>query len=128
MQYRRFGRTNLKIPILTLGGMRFQKSWDQLDFSEVSYQEQNKVENILNLANKYGLSHIETAKYYGTSEVQLGMGFQNTQKMIDCMMNGGIFIVDIFQNNESFFTFFIQAFEKIILFGIPFRKINQRTT
>ena len=81
MQYRRFGRTNLKIPILSLGGMRFQKSWDQLDFSEISYEEQNKVENILNLANKYGLNHVETAKYYGTSEVQLGMGFQNTKNI-----------------------------------------------
>ncbi len=81
MQYRRFGRTNLKIPVLSLGGMRFQKSWDQLDFSEVSYQEQNKVENILDLATQYGLSHVETAKYYGTSEVQLGMCFKNTKKI-----------------------------------------------
>ena len=81
MHYRRFGRTNLKIPVLSLGGMRFQKSWDQLDISEISCQEQNKVENILNLANKYGLSHVETAKYYGTSEVQLGMGFKNTKKI-----------------------------------------------
>jgi len=52
MQFRRFGRTNLNIPILSLGGMRFQKSWEQLDFSEISYDEQNKVENILYLANK----------------------------------------------------------------------------
>ena len=81
MEYRRFGRTNLKIPILSLGGMRFQKSWDQLDFSEISYEEQNKVENILNLANKYGISHVETAKYYGTSEVQLGMAFKNNKKI-----------------------------------------------
>ncbi len=81
MQYRRFGRTNLKIPVLSLGGMRFQKSWDQLDFSEVSYEEQNKVENILDLATRYGLSHVETAKYYGTSEVQLGMCFKNTKKI-----------------------------------------------
>ena len=81
MQYRRFGRTNLKIPVLSLGGMRFQKSWDQLDFSEVSYKEQNKVENILDLADQYGLSHVETAKYYGTSEVQLGMCFKNTRKI-----------------------------------------------
>ena len=80
MQYRRFGRTNIKIPVLSLGGMRFQKSWDQLDFSEISYEEQNNVEKILNLASKYGLSHVETAKYYGTSEVQLGMGFKNTKK------------------------------------------------
>ena len=81
MQYRRFGRTNLNIPILSLGGMRFQKSWDQLDFSEVSDEEQNKVENILDLATQYGLSHVETAKYYGTSEVQLGMCFKNTKKI-----------------------------------------------
>ena len=81
MQYRRFGRTNLKIPVLSLGGMRFQKSWDQLDFSQVSYEEQNKVENILDLATQYGLSHVETAKYYGTSEVQLGMCFKNTKKI-----------------------------------------------
>ena len=79
MQYRRFGRTNLKISVLSLGGMRFQKSWDLLDFSEISYEEQNKVENILNLASKYGLSHVETAKYYGTSEMQLGIGFKNTK-------------------------------------------------
>ena len=69
---RRFGRTNLKIPILSLGGMRFQKSWNHLDFSEISLKEQNKVENILNLACKYGLNHIETALHYGTSEMQLG--------------------------------------------------------
>ena len=50
MQYRRFGRTNLKMPILSLGGMRFQKSWDQLDFSEISNEEQFQVQNILNLA------------------------------------------------------------------------------
>ncbi|MDC3052499.1 aldo/keto reductase [Prochlorococcus sp. AH-736-A13] len=81
MQYRRFGRTNLKIPVLSLGGMRFQKSWNQLDFSEVSYEEQNKVENILDLATQYGLSHVETAKYYGTSEMQLGMCFKNTKKI-----------------------------------------------
>jgi predicted aldo/keto reductase-like oxidoreductase len=81
MQYRRFGRTNLKIPVLSLGGMRFQKSWDQLDFSEVSYEEQNKVENILDLATQHGFSHVETAKYYGTSEVQLGMCFKNTKKI-----------------------------------------------
>ena len=74
---RRFGRTNLQIPVLSLGGMRFQKSWDQLDSSKITFNEQKKVDNILNLANKYGLSHVETAKYYGTSEIQLGMGFKN---------------------------------------------------
>ena len=78
---RRFGRTNLNMPVLSLGGMRFQKSWDELKFSEISQKEQNKVENILNLANKFGFNHIETAKYYGTSEIQLGMGFKSINKI-----------------------------------------------
>jgi len=78
---RRFGRTNLEMPVLSLGGMRFQKSWDQLDFDEITDKEQEKVENILNLANKYGLSHLETAKYYGTSEIQLGRGFKNINQV-----------------------------------------------
>ena len=77
---RRFGRTNLEMPVLSLGGMRFQKSWEQLEFSNISLKEQKKVENILNLADEYGLSHVETAKYYGTSEVQLGMGFKNINR------------------------------------------------
>ena len=51
---RRFGRTNLEMPVLSLGGMRFQKSWDEMKFSEISLNDQNKVENILNLANKFG--------------------------------------------------------------------------
>ena len=78
---RRFGRTNLEMPVLSLGGMRFQKSWNELKFSEISLNEQKKVENILNLANKFGFNHIETAKYYGTSEVQLGKGFKSIKKM-----------------------------------------------
>ena len=78
---RRFGRTNLEIPVLSLGGMRFQKSWDELKFSEISLNEQQKVENILNFANKFGFNHIETAKYYGTSEIQLGMGFKSIEKI-----------------------------------------------
>ena len=77
---RRFGRTNLEMPILSLGGMRFQKSWNELEFSEISLNDQKKVENILNLANKFGFNHIETAKYYGTSEIQLGMGFKSIKK------------------------------------------------
>ncbi len=69
------------MPVLSLGGMRFQKSWNELEYSEISPKEQNKVENILNLANKFGFNHIETAKYYGTSEIQLGMGFKSIKKL-----------------------------------------------
>ncbi len=74
---RRFGRTNLNIPILSLGSMRFQKSWNQLKFSEISLKEQEKVNRILNIANEHGLNHIETALHYGTSELQLGYALEN---------------------------------------------------
>ena len=47
---RRFGRTNLEMPILSLGGMRFQKSWNEMKSSEISLDDQKKVDNILNLS------------------------------------------------------------------------------
>ena len=66
---RRFGRTNLNMPVLSLGGMRFQKSWDELNLSEISFKEQKKVENILNLANKFGFNHVETATKSATRQL-----------------------------------------------------------
>ena len=68
---RRFGRTNIKMPVLSIGGMRFQKSWSQLDPSDISESDQFKVNKILKLADSYGCHHIETARHYGTSELQL---------------------------------------------------------
>ena len=76
LPYRRFGRTNIDMPVLSLGGMRFQKSWQQLEFNDISREEQNKVIKILELADSYGLNHIETARHYGTSELQLGSAFK----------------------------------------------------
>ena len=69
---RRFGRTNINIPVLSLGGMRFQKSWQQLSLKDISRDDQNKVDKLIHLADKYGFDHIETARHYGTSEMQLG--------------------------------------------------------
>ena len=78
LPFRRFGRTNLKIPVLSLGGMRFQQSWNHLDSSEITLKQKNKVDNLLNLANKYGFNHIETALHYGTSELELGFAISNS--------------------------------------------------
>ncbi len=78
---RRFGRTELNMPLLSLGGMRFQKSWSQLNESEITKKDQIKVDSILGLANKYGFDHIETARHYGTSELQLGKAFKNVGKL-----------------------------------------------
>ena len=77
LPYRRFGRTNIDMPVLSLGGMRFQKSWKQLEFKDISKEEQKKLIKILKLADLYGFNHIETARHYGTSELQLGIAFRN---------------------------------------------------
>ena len=78
---RRFGRTELSMPVLSLGGMRYQKSWKELSGSEITKDDQNKVDKIFNLASKYGFDHIETARYYGTSEFQLGKAIENIGKL-----------------------------------------------
>ena len=43
LPHRRLGRTNLEMPILSLGGMRFQKSWDEMKISDISKKGQKKV-------------------------------------------------------------------------------------
>ena len=80
LPFRRFGRTNLNMPVLSLGGMRFQQSWNHLDSSEITIKQRNKVDNLLILANKYGFNHIETAFHYGTSELELGFAMKNSYR------------------------------------------------
>ncbi len=80
LPFRRFGRTNLKMPVLSMGGMRFQQSWNHLDSSEISINQRNKVDNLLILANKYGFNHIETAFHYGTSELELGFAIDSSYR------------------------------------------------
>ena len=74
---RRFGRTEIEMPVLSLGGMRFQKSWKELDESEITISEQNKLNNLIDMASAHGFEHVETARYYGTSELQLGNRIKN---------------------------------------------------
>ena len=70
MLYRRFGRTELKMPVLTCGGMRYQQSWTAS--ADVTDESQANVEAIIGKAVRDGITHIETARGYGTSEKQLG--------------------------------------------------------
>ena len=37
---RRFGRTELAIPMLSLGGMRFQQSWSDLSAAQIADSSQ----------------------------------------------------------------------------------------
>ena len=55
---RRFGRTELAMPVLSLGGMRFQQSWSDLEADVITQDAQCTVENTLHRAVKLGLSLI----------------------------------------------------------------------
>jgi predicted aldo/keto reductase-like oxidoreductase len=69
---RRFGRTGLAMPVLSLGGMRFQQSWSDLPAAEITAASQDNLRKLLERAVAAGLHHIETARHYGSSERQLG--------------------------------------------------------
>lgn len=72
MIYRRFGRTELQMPIFSCGGMRYQQAWKDLEESEIEKKVQDNVEAIVLRALELGINHIETARGYGSSEMQLG--------------------------------------------------------
>ncbi len=60
------------MPVLSLGGMRFQQSWNQLQPNQINNQNQDLLVRTLKKALDLGFNHIETARHYGTSELQLG--------------------------------------------------------
>ena len=72
MQYRRFGRTNLQMPVFSCGGMRYQFQWQDVPMSQIPDENQGNLEAIINKSLEVGINHIETARGYGTSEMQLG--------------------------------------------------------
>jgi len=71
---RRFGKTELQMPVLTCGGMRYQQSWndEQADRDAITEENQQNLEATIRYALELGINHIETARGYGTSEYQLG--------------------------------------------------------
>jgi predicted aldo/keto reductase-like oxidoreductase len=72
MKYRRFGKTQLQIPVISCGGMRYQHKWQDLSMSEIPKESQVNLEACIHRALELGINHIETARGYGTSEMQLG--------------------------------------------------------
>ena len=53
--------------------MRYQHKWDDIDPSEVPAEGQANIEAIIHRALELGINHIETARDYGSSEMQLGL-------------------------------------------------------
>jgi predicted aldo/keto reductase-like oxidoreductase len=72
MQYRRFGRTELAMPVFSCGGMRYQHKWTDVPPEEIPAANQANLEATILRSLEAGINHIETARGYGTSEMQLG--------------------------------------------------------
>ena len=72
MKYRRFGRTGLQMPVFSCGGMRYQFKWQDVDPREIPPDNQKNLEAAIHRALELGINHIETARGYGSSEMQLG--------------------------------------------------------
>ncbi|MFT4587467.1 MAG: putative aldo/keto reductase-like oxidoreductase, partial [Limisphaerales bacterium] len=72
MRYRRFGRTELQMPVYSCGGMRYQHKWGDIDPKDVPKANQDNLEATIHRAVDLGINHIETARGYGSSEMQLG--------------------------------------------------------
>lgn len=72
MLYNRFGRTELQMPVFSCGGMRYQYKWQDVKPEEIPLDNQENLEAVVRRAVELGINHIETARGYGTSEMQLG--------------------------------------------------------
>ena len=73
MKYRRFGRTGLNMPVISCGGMRYQYKWQDVAPQDIPQANQENLEACIHRALELGINHIETARGYGTSEMQLGV-------------------------------------------------------
>ena len=60
------------MPVISCGGMRYQFKWQDVTPTEIPADNQANLEACIHRALQLGINHIETARGYGTSEMQLG--------------------------------------------------------
>ena len=60
------------MPVFSCGGMRYQESWQDMPPEKIPEANQRNLEATIRRSLEVGINHIETARGYGTSEMQLG--------------------------------------------------------
>ncbi len=60
------------MPVLSCGGMRYQFKWQDVPPAEIPPDNQANLEATIGRSLALGINHIETARGYGSSEMQLG--------------------------------------------------------
>ncbi|MFV0378694.1 MAG: aldo/keto reductase [Mangrovibacterium sp.] len=80
MEYRRFGKTNQHISVITLGGMRYAHGWEN-PRHEVPQATLDQCCDTVEKALKQGINLIETAHGYGKSETVYGIVLNDVLKL-----------------------------------------------
>jgi uncharacterized protein len=75
MDYRRFGKTEETLSVITLGGMRFPHVWDE-PREEIPKDTLESAIKTVEMAMAAGINHIESAHGYMKSETVYGMAFE----------------------------------------------------
>ena len=60
------------MPVISCGGMRYQFKWQDVPPQDIPAENQDNLEATIRRALEVGINHIETARGYGSSEMQLG--------------------------------------------------------
>ncbi len=60
------------MPVFSCGGMRYQFKWQDVPKTQIPADSQHNLEATIQRSLAVGINHIETARGYGTSELQLG--------------------------------------------------------
>jgi predicted aldo/keto reductase-like oxidoreductase len=60
------------MPVFSCGGMRYQQAWEDLAPDTIKPDGQANLEATIRRSLELGINHIETARGYGSSEMQLG--------------------------------------------------------
>lgn len=126
MRRRRFGRTELQMPVFSCGGMRYQEGWQDKPISEIGKENQANLEATIRRSVELGINHIETARGYGPSERQLGLVLPKLprEKLIVQTKVGPEADPEVFRNNleESFERLQLDYVDLLGLHGINDQK------
>ena len=80
MEYRRFGKTEKMLSVITMGGMRFKDGWSEPRY-EIPQETLDQSRSAVQLALDSGINHIETAWGYRKSETLFGKVFNDELKI-----------------------------------------------
>lgn len=78
------------MPVFSCGGMRYQYKWQDVPGWQIPRDNQQNLAATIRRAVEVGINHIETARGYGTSELQLGRilpSFAREQLIVQTKIN-----------------------------------------